>query len=196
MHKYYDFSNDKIVKKIIEMKSAKNQEEKEMLENEIFGELFSEYGSDFDSIYKNFLKISENFFRLYIPENCKKIFEEALFSYMNDRYISTISSIGMLAEAFCIYMFKMFLIKQNVKDQIITKRLQAFENISQFEKIEYLFAIGKLSEESYNLLHEIRKKRNDTIHPGKIYNQKEYAEDCIKLIFKILGKYTSMIKGE
>ena len=215
MVEYYDFSeihkesilenqksNEELKKLRMKMtiKGPKNESSvdfpSETDSDYIMASSYAKIAEDIDKTVENYKVIKKYFSDLCIPENCYDLFEETLASFLNDKHLLTIASVGMTSESFLIHDFKRHLENKKIDGKIIEKRVKAFEETSQYERINILFAFGILSEPTSQILHSIRKNRNDVIHPcSKSLDYKKIASEMFLLLLEILKKYTSLIRG-
>lgn len=174
--------------------SIENEKEKEKVSKEFFDNLLKEYSHDINSLIEGFLEIDSDVKVIGVPKNLMEGLKESIFCYVNGQYLSTIAGVGITAELFCVHIYKLYLESLGLERSIIKRRLEGFSNISQNERIETLFSVIGTSEHICQILHQIKRKRNDNIHPHMEKTYKEDALDCLQNIIDLLNIYSNSIE--
>lgn len=170
--------------------SLEESPEKKKLVEELANKLIGDFTNKTDFIIERIREIESDVQAIEIPKNLMDSLKEAIFCYVNGQYLSAIASIGVTSELFCSHIFRLYLEELGLKQFKIRRRIDRFNNISQAEKIENLFSVVNMDEETCSILHEIRGKRNDSIHPNQAREYKEDALHCLQCMIDILNNYS------
>ena len=189
MSQYWNYLN-KLTSNLHAIESISDEEEKEKLAEKFVNSLLEEYSNDTNFFIQRILELDSEIELLNVPTSLMDSLKEALFCYINGQYLSAIASTGITAELFCVHIYQLYLRELGLERVQIKRRIKSFGNISQFEKIETLFTVVGITESVCSVLHEIRKKRNDAIHPGEEYNYKRDSLDCLQNLIDILNAYS------
>ncbi|MEK6889613.1 MAG: thioredoxin domain-containing protein [Nanoarchaeota archaeon] len=169
--------------------------EKQALAEELANKLVSDFTNKTDFIIDRIREIKSDVKAIGVPKNLMDSLKEAIFCYVNGQYLSAIASIGITSELFCNHIFWLYLENLGLEEFKVRRRIDKFNNISQAEKIENLFSVVNMEEDICSILHEIRKKRNDSIHQNKDKECKEDALHCLQCMIHILNTYSDKILG-
>lgn len=168
-------------------------EEKKALVEELANKLVDDFTRKTDFIIERIREIKSDVMAIGVPKNLMNSLKEAIFCYVNGQYLSAIASIGITSELFCSHIFWLFLEGIGLEEVKIRRRVDKFNRTSQAEKIENLFAVVNVDEEICSMLHEIKSKRNDSIHPNQDKECKEDALHCLQCMIHILNIYSESI---
>ena len=192
MSKVWDYETG-VIDYLNQIDSLGESLEKKKLIEELANKLVGEFTHKTDFIIERIREINSDIQAIGIPKNLMDSLKEAIFCYVNGQYLSAMASIGITSELFCSHIFRLFLGELGVEEFKIRRRIDKFNNISQAEKIENLFSVVNVDGEICSILHEIRKKRNASIHPNQIKDYKEDALHCLQCMFHILNTYSEGI---
>ncbi|PIN88973.1 hypothetical protein COU60_04830 [Candidatus Pacearchaeota archaeon CG10_big_fil_rev_8_21_14_0_10_34_76] len=176
-----------------EIDSLEESKEKKALVEELANKLIGDFTRKTDFIIQRIREIKSDVVAIGVPKNLMNSLKEAIFCYVNGQYLSAIASIGITSELFCSHIFWLYLENQGVEEFKIRRRVDKFNSISQAEKIDTLFSVVNVDEEICSILNEIRKKRNEGIHPNQDKECKEDALHCLQCMIHVLNIYSESI---
>ena len=185
-----------VISALQEIQLIKDEKEKEKIASEFFKGFLNEYTRDTNFLITRFLEIGTDVELLGVTRCLMDSLKESIFCYVNGQYLSTIASVGITAELFCVHIYKLFLENQGLSRSFVKSRIEKFSEISQREKIDTLFSVVGVDEHICQILHKIRKKRNENVHPHTDKDYKEDALDCLQDIIDILNIYSEIIKKQ
>jgi hypothetical protein len=193
MAQYWNYWN-KLISNIQAIESIEDKKEKAKVAKRFVNELSSEYSKETDFFIQRILELDSDIELINVPASLMDSLKEALFCYVNGQYLSAIASTGIAAELFCVHIYQLYLTEIGLDRLQVKRRIRSFNNINQNEKIDTLHAIVGLNESVAGILHEIRKKRNNAVHPGEGYNYKSDALDSLQNLIDVLNAYSNSQK--
>ncbi len=190
----WDYSN-KVFPILNQLSLIEDENERQKVADEFAQNLIKEYSKDVQFIADRFLEIGSNVEATGVPKSLMDSLKESIFCYVNGQYLSTIATVGITGELFCVHIYRLYLEELGLERSVIKRRLEKFSNISQNEKIDTLFAVIGINEHICQILHSIKKKRNENIHPHLDKDYKEDALDCLQNIVDVLNMYSAYIRN-
>ncbi len=194
MPQYWNYWN-KFVSIFNQIEQIKDIEEKKKAYNEFAQNLINDFSTDTNNLAQRLIEIDSDIDVVGVPLNLIESLKEALFCYINGQFLSAIAAAGITAELFCVHIYHENLVNIGLDRLQIKRRMESFKNIPQSEKIDTLHAIVGIPENICAVLHEIRKRRNYSVHPNEGYNYKVHALDCLQNIIDILNLYSNWKKS-
>jgi len=192
MSEVWDYETE-VIDYLNQIDSIEESPEKQSLVEDLANKLIGDFTRKTDFIIERIREIKSDVKAIGIPRNLMDSLKEAIFCYVNGQYLSAIASIGITSELFCSHLFRLYLEGIGIEDFRIRNRIDRFNKISHSEKIDTLFSIVGMDEDICSILHRIRIKRNDSVHPNQIKDYKEDALDCLQCMIHILNSYSEKI---
>lgn len=183
-----------VISTLKQIEAIKDKKEKNKVATEFINNLIKEYNRDTNSLINSFLEIDSDVELIDVPRNLMDSLKESIFCYVNGQHLSTIATVGITAELFCVHLYRLYLERLGIERSVIKRRIELFSEINQYEKIDTLFAIVGINDHICQVLHQIRKIRNENVHPHADKNYKEDAIDSLQNIIDLLNLYSASVK--
>ncbi|NCN86966.1 hypothetical protein GW932_03960 [archaeon] len=171
--------------------SLENEQEKKEKLNNFIDEMLQDHSNEPAFMLDRFLELRSDIKLLDVPEGLMNSLKESLFCYVNGQYLAAIATAGTASELFCVYLYEHFLIKQGLERLQIKHSIRKFRRDPQDKRIEKLKNEVGLIDEICSALHEIKRKRNNSVHPQEKYDFQLEALDCLQNVIDILNLWSN-----
>lgn len=125
-------------------------------------------------------------------------FKEARELYREGFFHSCIAMCGITAEKISIdlltHRLSITAIKGKEEKDVTEEVIKSFLELRFERLIGSIYHLGLIDEETKNALNEIRKKRNEYVHPKGPLTPSEDAGEVIRLLAKVIDKTSDVFK--
>lgn len=168
-----------------ELSDPQKQELYEKKLAEIRTDILSEHTKNADFIIERVRTLRAVPF-IQLSEKVMERLKEALTCYVNGLDYATIIVVGGVAESITLEIIDETDVRFN-GTEIHLEQKKSFETFSQEMRIDFLSQAKRISPEVAGKLHEIRKKRNDYIHPKRAVRASNDSMNMLNLLIDILS---------
>ncbi len=180
-------SNDKLERENEKMHEVSN------IENNI---LWTDQWQSISDKIENMKKISAikaGFLHVWEMDRLK----DAARHYINGEWLSTIAICGCICEFASHYLMEEYIEGLPITNQEKEKELEKKDDSTLFKRINKLFDNNRIDVRDKDIMHEIRKKRNEYLHLSTLETSeegisiKDAAIQVLNLTVEMLNKRTS-----
>jgi hypothetical protein len=159
--------------------------------NEILARFEEKYIQKKKEYFKEFIKRYKELNSIDFIEmdvNYVDKLKQAVETYLESHYLSTIALCGILAEDIALDIFSSSQINVNNKQIGQDSKKEAFRILNQKYRLKFLMKLGLIDPKIYGKMDKIREIRNNHIHPKMSVSAKKDSLTTLNLLIDVIHK--------